>query len=218
MDGPTNMRRDLNLLDRLTNAGIVARIYSWTGAWVSLGRHQTPNQTLALPVPYVMRPTGGQAVLHGHDVTVGLAARLDTLLPEVPEARRERSLRLIYRRLVVPLANALTESGLPAVLAESTTFVARRHQVADCFASVSANDVVDPRLGVKVCGCAMRVLPQAVLIQCSIPTGLPLVDPTRVFRDGRPHPTPGCWNVPNLPDALERALEPLDKGLSFADS
>lgn len=179
-DGHTNMAKDVELLARAEQGGVHVRVYSWDGAWVSLGRFQNPQRALVDPefVPWVSRPTGGKAVLHGHDVTVTIAANLAGLgLTEV----EARSVGAAYRKIVVPLASALSASGLLAMLAERTPFVKKEGHTADCFAYTSPNDVVDPATGEKVCGCALRLTQDAVLLQSSIPVGRPLVEPSRVF-------------------------------------
>lgn len=174
-DGPANMAADSALLD----AGRVAgRVYSWSSVWVTLGRYQRSETALVegCTVPWVVRPTGGKAVLHGHDVTVGLAVPLSVLgLPE-----GSRRLGDVYRAVVAPLVAALGDCGIPAALAETTPFVRSAGKVADCFAHVSPNDIVGPD-GRKVCGCALRLTASAVLVQASIPAGPPLVDPATVY-------------------------------------
>lgn len=177
-DGPTNMARDIALLDGLGH-GWAARVYGWEGPWVSLGRFQRPAEALlpGAPVQWVVRPTGGKAVLHGHDVTVGLAASYSAL--GLPDGTRE--LRSVYRAVVRRLSWALTEAGLPASLAEDCRAQRTLARTADCFGVVSPNDVVSPITGQKVCGCALRLYGTAVLVQASIPVGTALVDPAKVF-------------------------------------
>ncbi len=157
---------------------VILRLYTWDGAWVSLGRFQSPDRDLVSgsDVPWVVRPTGGRAVLHGHDLTVAVAAPLGKL------DARSRGLRVAYRAIVAPLVEGLREVGVPAALGEDTPFGKRfGPKSADCFAHVSANDAVDARTGLKVCGCALRLTESAVLLQASIPLGPPLVDPRTVF-------------------------------------
>lgn len=191
--GPENMAADLALGDGLE--GWAARVYGWDGPWASLGRSQAADQALlpGAPVRWVARPTGGQGVLHGHDVTVAIAAR-------VAEGT-ERQIRQVYRALVRPLANALTEAGVPAVLAEDAGLGAATSRLADCFAGTSRNDVVSPETGAKVCGCALRVFSGWALVQASVPAGPPLVDPAEVFR----HAAPARWNELD-PAVLVQAL------------
>lgn len=161
-NGPTNMARDAAFLE-FGEARV--RVYEWDRPWVSLGRFQVPEMTVraGCGVDWVMRPTGGKAVLHGHDLTVGMGVPLALL------GENEREVKAIYRRVIPVLVGALNRVGIPAVLAEETPFVRGAGKVADCFAHVSANDVVDPATGMKVCGCALRVTSEMVLVQASIP-------------------------------------------------
>lgn len=182
LDGPANMSRDAELLALAEQGSPGARVYTWEDAWVTLGMFQNPVTDLlpGAPVRWVMRPTGGRAVLHGHDVTVGLAVPLDAM------NATSRSVRVVYRALVAPLIAALRACGTPAELGENTRFVGNTPRSADCFAHVSANDIVDERNGIKVCGCALRLTDRAALVQASIPAARPLVDPRSVYRESAP--------------------------------
>ena len=204
-DGPANMAADVALLESAEGGALGARVYAWTGAWVTLGRHQRAETALApgCTVPWVVRPTGGKAVLHGHDVTVGLAVPLALLgLPD-----GSRRLGDVYRAVVAPLVGALADCGVPATLAEDTPFVRSVGKVADCFAHVAPNDVVGPDGG-KVCGCALKLTAQAVLLQASVPAGPPLVDLATVYTA----PARERWSwleAPTFRAALEGRLAPL---------
>lgn len=190
LDGPTNMDRDTALLRRAEGGECWARVYGWDGPWVSLGRSQRADRALIDPdaIAHVKRPTGGKAVLHGHDVTVGLAVPL-AQLGLTPD--QSRAVSLVYRSLIVVLVNALKESGVRAELGENTKFVIDRGHTADCFAHVAPNDVVDPTTGSKVCGCALQLTSQAVLVQASIPARRPLVDPATIFAN----PAVTAWSM-----------------------
>jgi lipoate-protein ligase A len=204
LDGPTNMARDVVLLQRAEQGQPAARVYSWSEPWVTLGCFQSPDRDL-LPgstVPYVMRPTGGKAVLHGHDLTVGLAIPLSTL------NLNPRDIKAIYRAVVTPIARALQQSGLPAELGENTRFHSKGPRTADCFAFVSANDVVDQRTGRKVCGCALKVTEQAVLLQASIPSREPEVDVTEILVGGK-HIQVAPWDTSEFAQNFERELRTL---------
>ena len=181
-NGRTNMAKDAELLERAEAGESAARVYSWDGAWVSLGRFQHPEKALLQPdkIAWVMRPTGGKAVLHGHDVTVAIALSLRDLGIGESDARR---IAVVYRRAIGPLVEALSRAGVSAELAEDTEFVRNSGHKADCFAHVSPNDIVDPSSGKKVCGCALRLTDRAVLVQASIPNGAPLIPPETVFRE-----------------------------------
>lgn len=181
MDGRENMRRDAELL---RENRLCARIYTWNGPWVSLGMSQDPNRDLlsGQPISTVKRPTGGRAVLHGHDITLGLACPL-SLLSHTNEEVSSRSVKMVYRKIIEPIRLALVAAGVPAELAERTRFAKQPGRSADCFATASPNDVVRTDTGAKVCGVALRLTDSAVLVQASIPARAPLVDPKIVFED-----------------------------------
>lgn len=174
-DGHANMQADIDLFAAAEQGESHLRFYSWDGPWITLGRFQNPEIDLLDPslVPWVMRPTGGKAVLHGHDLTITLACPHQGL-----------GVRQVYRMLVRPLVEGLRLAGQDAALGEETRFVGSG-SASDCFRHVSANDVVDPNTGRKLVGCALKVARTAALAQCSIPLGLPLVDPAQVYRE--PH-------------------------------
>lgn len=202
LDGVTNMERDRRLLADAERGVPGARVYRWDGPWVSLGVFQQAERDL-LPscgVPSVLRPTGGKAVLHGHDETIGLA------IPLVMIDAGSRSLKVAYRAVIQPIVAGMRACGVPAALAENTAFVRGVGKTADCFAHISPNDVVDERTGLKVCGCALKLTQTAVLVQASLPNGLPLVDPQRVFARPSVAHAP-AWDASNLADALEEALQ-----------
>ena len=185
-DGLTNMARDRALLEMLPHSNYVGRVYSWGSPWVSLGHYEVPSQVLlgACGVPSVIRPTGGKAVLHGHDLTIGLAARLDAI------GAGPKELKHAYRAIIEPIVAALNDSGMPAILGEKTSFVRGAGKVADCFAHISPNDVVDPQTGQKVCGCALKIDSTSILLQASIPIGIPKIEPSLVFQDPAPKSRP----------------------------
>jgi lipoate-protein ligase A len=175
LDGYTNMSRDVDLLERAESGESGARIYEWDGAWVSLGNSQVAERDLIDgTIRWVMRPTGGKAVLHGHDLTVSVA---------LPTSGNSRAVKDHYRELIKPLVAALSDVGQDAALAEETRFVTRGMTTADCFLHISPNDVIEPTTGRKLIGCAMRATKDGVLAQCSIPLAMPLIDPAKVYRN-----------------------------------
>jgi lipoate-protein ligase A len=185
LDGVTNMLRDVRLLEHAELGIAGARVYSWDGPWISLGKGQVAERDLLQPtlVPWVHRPTGGKAVLHGHDVTVGMAFPLDFLLPW-PEAGPHplsRSVKRAYRLAIAPLVDALNDAGRDVCLAEDLGMGREGARSEDCFAGVSPNDIVFRKTGLKACGCALRLTSYAVIVQASIPNGKPLVDPSILF-------------------------------------
>ena len=204
-DGPTNMARDLALLE---SPEPTCRLYEWESVWVTLGHFQSASRDLVDPksFPWIVRPTGGKAVLHGHDWTVGLAVPLRCLANEEWTVERlSRSVRQVYRQVISPLVNAFRQCGLNAALAEKTAFVGGE-RVADCFSHISPNDIVDAQTGVKVCGCALKLAPNAVLVQASIPKLPPLVSPAAVIREAEAMLV-NEWRHEEFPRALEEALE-----------
>lgn len=197
------MARDCDLLGA-AEAGITGcRVYSWDGPWVSLGRFQSPEADLlpGAPVPWVMRPTGGKGVLHGHDLTIGLA------MPAISAdaGGGGRRLRYAYRVVVSPLVEALRGCGLPAAMGSAPSIQVARPGSSDCFAESAPNDIVDETTGRKVCGCALRFTRRATLLQASIPLEAPLIDPRLVFAAPADHSS-AKWDSEGFPAALEEAL------------
>jgi lipoate-protein ligase A len=202
LGGPDNMHRDEELLEASELGCLGARVYGWDGVWVTLGRFQDPFRDLISPaeVRWVVRPTGGKAVLHGHDVTVGLAVPLEML-----SSVDSRSIKSVYRMVIRPIVDALRACGVTAALAEDTRYSNRGKHTADCFAFSSGNDVVDERTGKKLCGCALRLTDKAVLVQASIPNGPPLVDPGAVIVNADSMQNLQ-WDDSNFADAFEESL------------
>lgn len=182
------------------------RVYGWEKVAVSLGFSQRAESVvrpgMEHRVDLVHRPTGGRAVLHGHDVTVGCCVGFDRLgLP-----RGSRSLRLAYRQVIAPIISALNHVGVPAALGESSRFAEHPAMGSvDCFAHVAGNDVVSLDTGQKVCGCALRMGETSILLQASIPVARPELDPRDVLIDG----VAPVWidvDVDALSEALSREI------------
>lgn len=197
-DGPTHMALDAALLARAEESGEAGwRVYRWDGPWVSLGRFQRSER--AVPPDWdrwCMRPTGGRAVLHGHDVTFAYA------LPHEGDAR---AVKTLYRRLIAPLVEALNACSLECRLAETTRYVGRGRESEDCFAFRSPNDVICPDTGLKVCGCALRATDRGALLQASVPAGPTLVEAERAIVGGTSHGI-RPWHAERFEDAIRRAM------------
>jgi lipoate-protein ligase A len=193
------MGRDEELLLRADGGEPGLRVYTWDGPWVSLGRFQQPRRALLRPEDtlWVMRPTGGKSVLHGHDLTVGLALPLALL--GLADSRRVAP---AYRAVIGPIVRAMRSLGAEAVLGEETQLMTGSLPTSDCFAHVSPNDVVHPVSGQKLVGCALRITDRAVLVQASIPSGPPLVEPGSVFDS----PHLAAWTPGLDPRRLHQAL------------
>ena len=189
------MARDAALLANAERGEVGWRVYGWEGAWVSLGRFQDPSRAVAPGWDrWCVRPTGGRAVLHGHDATFAYA------LPHSGDCRKVKAL---YRGLIAPLVKALNECGLECRLAETTRYVGRGRANEDCFAFRSPNDVVCPDSGVKVCGCALRVTERGALLQASVPFEPPQAEGAIVGGASRPVRP---WLHQSFEDAIRRAL------------
>lgn len=193
-DGPTNMARDAALLRSVRCGRPVARVYGWSSPWVSLGASQQPVRALlpGCPLPWVMRPTGGKAVLHGHDVTVGLCVSLADL--GLPSGSRD--VERAFTGSCGLIRDALKACGVASAFSERGPI--RNLPTADCFAYAAPNDLVDPE-GNKVCGCAQRLTESSVLVQASVPVRAPSVAPSLLYQN----PGPVSWVTL---DAVEFAL------------
>ena len=166
--GQTNMARDRMLLQ----SGKGARVYTWAEPWVTLGCFQRVSEAIRIdcPVSWSSRPTGGRAVLHGHDVTLGLALpRQDSF-----------GVRRVYPMVVGIIVDSLRLCKADAHLGRDFVGESKSAKTADCFAAVSPNDIVNG-YGHKVCGCALRLTETSVLVQASIPTSAPRVAPELVY-------------------------------------
>jgi len=107
-DGPVNMAADETLLDAAAGGTATLRFYGWTEATISLGYFQEAAARRADPLlaslPYVRRPSGGEALVHHLEVTYALA------LPPGPPWQR-RGVSWVYRFHVL-LRDALATLGV----------------------------------------------------------------------------------------------------------
>jgi lipoate-protein ligase A len=91
------MAGDVALLEAFQRGEIppTLRVYQWASPALTYGvNQQLPPRLVdacnALGIPMLRRPTGGKAVLHGHDLTVGLVFRYVALTPSPSPAQWER--------------------------------------------------------------------------------------------------------------------------------
>src|SRR5690606_17704432 len=113
--GATNMALDHALLESVKAGGPpVLRLYRWDPPTLSFGRNQ-PARGLydhaaarARGIAFVRRPTGGQAVLHGDELTYAVVASIGALGKP----------REAYRRINGALVGGLRELGVGAGLAQ----------------------------------------------------------------------------------------------------
>lgn len=174
------MGRDATLLEQANQGVAGARIYFWDSVWVTLGKSQKPEDALLdLSVNNVIRPTGGAAVLHGHDLTIGLAMPLTDL------GCSGREVKKAFLGLTSPLLQALNQVGIPAVLGRD--FSERLQESSPyCFGMKSDYDVLHADTGEKICGCAMKVTADAALVQASIPIWDLDFDPAKIIKSYQP--------------------------------
>ncbi len=155
-----NMLKDEQMFFQAEKGISSVRIYEWDGAWISLGKYQSVDSNEK--TRQVTRPTGGKAVFHGDDLTISIAVPLTSI------HCKQKDIKTAYRVLIRPIILALNQAGINADLAENTKFVRSAGKQFDCFKHISPNDVVDPRNGKKLIGCALKMSDKAVLAQCSI--------------------------------------------------
>jgi lipoate-protein ligase A len=234
------MAGDVALLEAFQRGEIppTLRVYQWASPALTYGvNQQLPPRLVdacnALGIPMLRRPTGGKAVLHGHDLTVALVFRAADCLSEPPPlgspckqgepsggspreaggtSRRGADLpqsrpypRQVYQFLAPVLIEAFAQVGVPAVQGDAPAPDPRSaDDGGDCFATPAIADLVHADTGVKLMGCALLVRGACVLMQASIPLRMPEVPVERLF--GHPHPAPPPIDADALTDALYRTL------------
>ena len=204
-----NMGRDFALFEAYERGEIppTLRVYEWASPAITYGYAQRLPERLvrsaqSLSIPLFRRPTGGKAVLHGHDLTIALVSR--TPMPS-DSANAPPRARLYPRQVYLYLAPALVEAfrqlGIPAVLGSAPApNPLSVDDGGDCFATPAFTDIVHAETGIKLMGCALRVSESSFLMQASIPLRLPDMPVELIF--GHPHPSP-----PSIPrDSLMLAL------------
>jgi lipoate-protein ligase A len=176
-----NMAADAALLDTVVGGASPAlRLYRWTPPALSLGRFQ-PDDDVDVDacerfgVDVVRRPTGGQGLLHGPDLTYAVAMPLP--------AGNAGSVDAVYELLAGALISGLARLGVDAAIA--------RHDGPSgpvCFAGQQGADL---RVGErKVCGSAQVRRDGAVLQHGSILLVRLPFDETDLLR-----PRPGSYPV-----------------------
>jgi lipoate-protein ligase A len=202
------MAGDIALLEAFQRGEIppTLRVYQWASPALTYGvNQQLPPRLVdacnALGIPMLRRPTGGKAVLHGHDLTVALVFRAADCepFPCRPYPRQ------VYQFLAPALIEAFAQVGVPAVQGSAPAPDPRSaDDGGDCFATPAIADIVHAEAGVKLMGCALLVRGACVLMQASIPLRPPAVPVERLF--GHPHPAPPPLDADALTDALYRTL------------
>lgn len=126
------MRIDAALLDHVVECGgAFLRLYRWDPPTLSIGRNQSPDGVVRDDIPWVRRPTGGQAVWHEHEVTYAVAAPIAMF----------GSLRGAYGAIHARLAIALRSLGIDATLALAPA-VRPSGRPAACFAAPAGGEIL----------------------------------------------------------------------------
>ena len=163
-----NMAADAALLAELTERGgpPAVRVYTWDRPSVSLGRLQpeAPVRALYPDLPLVRRPTGGRAVLHGDDLTISVAVRLESL----PED--SRSVLASHHLLMGSVLQALQALGLEACFGGCA--IGSQSGIVNCFELSAACDLINSHTGKKLVGSAQRREGAALLQQMSLPLNI----------------------------------------------
>lgn len=167
------MALDEALLVSCARGGLpTLRLYRWSRPTVSLGYFQPYD---AINVQYcaehnidiVRRPTGGRAVLHGHDLTFSIILPVN----ELPE--RYRSVRASHYWLMCGIRESLRSLGIRAEIGKSYSRIgtaARR--TSDCFAHIADCDL--HAYNCKLVGAAQVRKIGVLLEQGSIPYTTPV--------------------------------------------
>jgi len=145
VDGPApgaeNMARDRRLLEELVAGERPAtlRLYAWAPPCISLGRGQDPSlldldAVRAAGLDVVVRPTGGQALLHDRELTYSVvASQADPVVGG--------SLMTTYHRISEALLTGLAALGVRGEGAPDLRRPAAGLTPV-CFASASAEEVL----------------------------------------------------------------------------
>ena len=145
-DGPHNMAADEVLLEAAVAGSASLRLYGWSQATLSLGYFQPVAVRESDPrlanLPWVRRPTGGETLVHHHELTYALS------LPPGPPWQAHRTSWLALMHAI--LAEALAGLGAAAVSVGSEV---RLGQVL-CFLHHTPGDLHIGRA--KVVGSAQR--------------------------------------------------------------
>lgn len=154
------------------------RLYGWERPSISIGHFQDISRggidleyCLDAGIDIVQRPTGGRAVLHGHDVTFSI------VLSESDLPDDARNVIGSHSWLMSGILAGLRSLGIDARLGSPGGSSSQRS--ADCFAHAAACDIVAGTS--KIAGSAQVRRHGAILEQGSIPFGHPAIEPSRVY-------------------------------------
>jgi lipoyl(octanoyl) transferase len=149
-DGPTNMAADQVLLESAASGVATLRFYGWSQPTLSLGYFQPANTRLGdnrlASLPFVRRPTGGQTLVHDHEITYALA--FPCRPPWQPEAEKPSAW---LGRMHAVVADALRALGVETNVASGSP---TSKEISLCFLQPVAGDLlIGPH---KIAGSAQR--------------------------------------------------------------
>jgi lipoyl(octanoyl) transferase len=181
------------------NSPSTLRLYGWEKPAVSVGHFQKIcsdqidlGYCSAMGIDIVRRPTGGRAVLHGHDITFSVALRESQLPCDC------KSITLSHAWLMQGVLEAMRLLGIHADLGGGFAHPDGIHS-PDCFAQIAPCDL---RIGLeKAVGAAQLRRSGGLLEQGSIPHTQPRFDPMRIF------PRQASCNSLALKDISRRDIE-----------
>ena len=150
-DGPHNMAADEVLLETAAAGVASLRFYGWSEATLSLGYFQPERlrhtDARLVRLPYVRRPSGGDALVHHHELTYAVA------LPAGPPWHAPGANASSWlRRMHTIIAAALASLDVAAELSQAAQ--AARWSGVLCFQHLTPGDLLIG--GAKVVGSAQR--------------------------------------------------------------
>jgi lipoate-protein ligase A len=153
-DGPTNMATDETLLESAVMGAASLRFYGWSPPTVSLGYFQSHARRLDDPrtagLPFVRRASGGDALVHHHELTYALA------IPAGPPWQPHSGCTLCMHAI---LRAALTRFGVHCAIAQGAGVP--RFAGLLCFQHLAPGDLLLD--GHKIVGSAQRKQRGAIL-------------------------------------------------------
>lgn len=166
-DGAYNMAVDHYLMGRTGDlGGPILRLYRWIQPTLSIGRNQRLESSVNIDacgeagVPIIRRMTGGQAVLHGTDLTYAVTAPLQGAVWGTSIMSTYKVLSRVFLRLFGNLDFAPTAQAF-----SGRDRLAKASPV--CFATPSAQEILID--GKKLVGSAQRRRHDAFIQHGSIP-------------------------------------------------
>lgn len=167
------MALDEALLVSCARGGLpTLRLYRWGRPTVSLGYFQAYDAVnfqycIEHNIDIVRRPTGGRAVLHGHDLTFSIVLPVN----ELPE--QHRGVRASHYWLMRGIRESLKSLGIPAEIGKPERHMkTMATRTSDCFAHIADCDL--HAYNCKLVGAAQVRKRGVLLEQGSIPYTMPV--------------------------------------------